>query len=518
MQDFLGGLSGSPPVVESERAGDYTELQTGVQPTQQQVFTLPATSSIAFTEYFKPFRRNSSSTPLPADYADATAEVGRWWDSAEGVPSSRVASMEAFFAQLEDRPITSDELLSRGSEWGWLHERLTGKKLAPGAPFFPPAPPAPPAPTTARDGARNGARHDARHGVTGVPAEDLVGLWRELAENGTFSQQTLDSTRAPLSYAVDATWVARLEASATAHGATWLHRLLLGSTGCCLAPSAAAWLHRLLLGSTGCCLAPPAAAWLHRLLLGSTGCCLAPPAAAQHACSHYDTLSPTGATWLHRLLLSVAYAEAGELDRPRSHLEAALAQGGGAARCPIIPRILAVLKSDPEEAWPLMQQAWTLARQPGPPTETPETARRLRQNVADEMLHLVLGQLPGATTGELPISSPWANRLEALTAEAEAELLDSDTIRLARIILQVGQKTDDGYLAALRTLGAECFPTLGRGRDALLMLWKSAVVGKEAVAKGRVLTPVEAHRARKAMPVPRNLGCPYATLYCEEYW
>jgi hypothetical protein len=267
-------------------------------------------------------------------------------------------------------------------------------------------------------------------------------LWRELVENGTFSQQTLDSTRAPLSYAVDATWVARLEASAAAHGSTWLHYLLL----------------------------------------------------------------------------SVAYAEAGELDRPRSYLEAALAQGGGAARCPIIPRTLAVMKSDPEEAWPLMQQAWAIARQPGPPTEAPETARRLRQNVADEMLHLVLGQLPGATTGELPISSPWSKRLEALTAEAEAALLDSDTIRLARIILQVGQKTDDGYLAALRTLGAECFPTFGRGRDALLQLWKSAVVGKAAVAEGRVLTPVEAHRARKAMPVPRNLGCPYATLYCEDYW
>jgi hypothetical protein len=448
MQDFLGGLSGGPPVGESERAGDYTELQTGVQPTQQQVFTLPANSSIAFTEYYKPFRRNGSSTPLPADYADATAEVGRWWDSAAGVPSSRVASMEAFFKELEDRPITSDELLSRGSEWGWLHERLTGKKLAPGAPFFPPAPPAPPAPTTDRDGARHGARHAARHGVTGVtgvtgvPAEDAAGLWRELVENGTFSQQTLDSTRAPLSYAVDATWVARLEASAAAHGATWLHYLLL----------------------------------------------------------------------------SVAYAEAGELDRPRSYLEAALAQGGGAARCPIIPRTLAVMKSDPEEAWPLMQQAWAIARQPGPPTEAPETARRLRQNVADEMLHLVLGQLPGATTGELPISSPWSKRLEALTAEAEAALLVSDTIRLARIILQVGQKTDDGYLAALRTLGAECFPTFGRGRDALLQLWKSAVVGKAAVAEGRVLTPVEAHRARKAMPVPRNLGCPYATLYCEEYW
>ncbi|KOO32187.1 tetratricopeptide repeat family protein [Chrysochromulina tobinii] len=200
MQDFLGGLSGGPPVGESERAGDYTELQTGVQPTQQQVFTLPANSSIAFTEYYKPFRRNGSSTPLPADYADATAE------------------------------------------------------------------------------------------------------------------------------------------------------------------------------------------------------------------------------------------------------------------------------------------------------------------------------LPGATTGELPISSPWSKRLEALTAEAEAALLDSDTIRLARIILQVGQKTDDGYLAALSTLGAECFPTFGRGRDALLQLWKSAVVGKAAVAEGRVLTPVEAHRARKAMPVPRNLGCPYATLYCEDYW
>ena len=67
-------------------------------------------------------------------------------------------------------------------------------------------------------------------------------------------------------------------------------------------------------------------------------------------------------------------------------------------------------------------------------------------------------------------------------------------------------------------LGGECFPTLGRGRDVLVSLWKASAEGRAAAAKGSPLTPVEAHRARKAAPVPRSIGCPYATLYCEQYW
>jgi len=91
----------------------------------------------------------------------------------------------------------------------------------------------------------------------------------------------------------------------------------------------------------------------------------------------------------------------------------------------------------------------------------------------------------------------------------------SDTILLAAVIVQVAE---GAYADAMATLSAECFPTLGRGRDVLLSLWKASAVGLAAAAAGRAPTPVEAHRARKAHPVPRNLGCPYATLYCEEYW
>ena len=101
-------------------------------------------------------------------------------------------------------------------------------------------------------------------------------------------------------------------------------------------------------------------------------------------------------------------------------------------------------------------------------------------------------------------------------------------------------------------LGGECFPTLGRGRDVLISLWQASAEGQAAKAKGAPrrsprafgtlafpelrtvaagapprprlaapgapLSPVEAHRARKAAPVPRSIGCPYATLYCEQYW
>ena len=45
MQDFLAG---------GERgAGYYTEQQSGIKPTQMQVFDLPGRSHLSFTEYYK---------------------------------------------------------------------------------------------------------------------------------------------------------------------------------------------------------------------------------------------------------------------------------------------------------------------------------------------------------------------------------------------------------------------------------------------------------------------------------
>jgi hypothetical protein len=35
---------------------------------------------------------------------------------------------------------------------------------------------------------------------------------------------------------------------------------------------------------------------------------------------------------------------------------------------------------------------------------------------------------------------------------------------------------------------------------------------------GRALTPLEMHHTRLQFPVPRNVGCQYATDYCATYW
>ena len=71
MQDFLaGGVRG---------AGYYTELQSGVTPTQQQVFELGANSTRAFTEYFKPLRRGHqapSAGGAGMDVASARSDGG----------------------------------------------------------------------------------------------------------------------------------------------------------------------------------------------------------------------------------------------------------------------------------------------------------------------------------------------------------------------------------------------------------------------------------------------------------
>ena len=110
-----------------------------------------------------------------------------------------------------------------------------------------------------------------------------------------------------------------------------------------------------------------------------------------------------GGTWLHKLLLAVAYAESGEVARPRRLLQSALTQQGG-ARSPLVPRTLAVLESDPEAAWNFFQQAWNLTARccgswtkPSPPSM--ESDVRLTQNVLDEILKFVIGNLAGATDG-----------------------------------------------------------------------------------------------------------------------
>ena len=223
-----------------------------------------------------------------------------------------------------------------------------------------------------------------------------------------------------------------------------------------------------------------------------------------------------GTTWMHQLLLAVAYIEAGEMERPRKLLQAALQQPGGRAS-PIVARNLAILADTPAAAWPLFELAWNLTLAPPPSLEPAEVSRRLAQNVADEILQFLIGNLAGATTGAANVSSVWYGRLKGMASAAQMTVgpAGSDTILLARVVIDV---SEERFSAAMETLSSQCFPTLGRGRDVLISLWRACAVGRSAAAQGRPLSPAEAHRARKAAPVPRNIGCPYATLYCEQYW
>ena len=404
MQDFLAG---------GERgAGYYTELQSGLKPTQMQVFQLPGQSHISFTEYFK---GTEVSGGLPVSHEDAVTWVSQWWDSPDGVPRTKVAEMEAFFSALESRPVQRREVVSEGSVWGHLHERLAGGgPLAPGATFFPPTRPE-------------------------LLAE--AAIWIELVERGAFSAQTLRDTRAPLSYATSPLWVKLLEETEARER-----------------------------------------------------------------------------TWLHALLLSVARIEAGEVERPRRDLRAAARDGAG-GRSPIVERCLAVLADTPGEAWGHFQRAWSLTVSLRSGTDPAEVTARLTRNMADEILTFLIGNVEGAATGRPVKDAMWYPALLAFHAEAEAALAEvgagtSDTLQVAAVVLAGGEGK---YGEGLEVLREGCFPTLGRGRDVLVSLWQGLVVANGSAA-GQSPSPAEAHRLRKAHPVPPNIGCPYATLYCDQYW
>ena len=212
---------------------------------------------------------------------------------------------------------------------------------------------------------------------------------------------------------------------------------------------------------------------------------------------------------MHELLLAVAYAEAGEVDRPRAML-------GKAPHTPVGARTMAVLSATPDEAWRWYAHSWNLTTAGPPSVEPAEVTSRLVRNVADEMLQFLVGQLPGAASGHADTTSVWFVRLRAMSDSAAAAASDtSDTQLLVQAMLSAAEGE---YGAAMGVLGGNCFPTLGRGRDVLISLWRACAEGRVAKAKGAALTPVEARRARAAAPVPRSIGCPYATLYCEQYW
>lgn len=179
--------------LSEEGKGQYIEIQGGVTPTQLQTRPLGAGAAIQWTECIAPFAIEPA-TAHGSDYPKAYAAAQSIIDAR--VPTGELLEIDAFLARQVDRPVGS--LLHRGSSWGGLHEKRTGRQVVPGLEF----------PLT-----------------PGPEAEERP--WFELLTAGTFSPTSLTEA-IPGSFAVSPGWQERLRDSIQKHGASWLHHLHLG--------------------------------------------------------------------------------------------------------------------------------------------------------------------------------------------------------------------------------------------------------------------------------------------------
>lgn len=72
--------------------------------------------------------------------------------------------------------------------------------------------------------------------------------------------------------------------------------------------------------------------------------------------------------------------------------------------------------------------------------------------------------------------------------------------------------------SALSMLGKYCFPTYAKARDDLMVMWNDCQLGRAQQAKGASLSSVEKHQVRVNNKIPDNIGCQYASKYCDNYW
>ena len=179
--------------------GDYIEAQIGPAASQSHVFPIVSESEYEWTEFYAGFKADRQKMQA-LDYSVPLREVQAYLDRAPGLSAADIADMQRFLKRQASIPPKASEIVHRGKPWGGLQERLTGKKLARGAPF-------------------------------GVPEAGEEGFeearpWAELVTQGTFSADSLAAT--PISYQVRPEWQTALRKSAESHGYTWLHRLHLG--------------------------------------------------------------------------------------------------------------------------------------------------------------------------------------------------------------------------------------------------------------------------------------------------
>ena len=203
------------------------------------------------------------------------------------------------------------------------------------------------------------------------------------------------------------------------------------------------------------------------------------------------------ATWLHHLYLGINLAERGNLAEPIDHFTRSLEMKPN----PVAARCLAVLSQTQEDAWTHYEQAWTILHSEW---TTDASYDRLTDNLVNE-ISMFLQQ------------AGWYDNMQAFLDAVPEKHRNIDTYITMQIKVNLRNAE---YDAAANILGKECFPTYAKARSDLMDMWNEAQEGIAAQKKGHdeKLTNVEKHRARVDNPVPENIGCQYASEYCNTYW
>eukprot|EP00040_Diaphanoeca_grandis_P023668 m.129101 g.129101 ORF g.129101 m.129101 type:complete len:792 (+) comp29375_c0_seq12:86-2461(+) len=188
-----------PYCKDYEHVGKYTELQIGPARSQMHTFPLPKWTNetkgeYQWTEWFKGYQANASLMHS-GDYNVPLTHVLNWMDGVDGIPAETIKSTDAWLKEMSSVAPKPEEILFKGTEWGGLHEKLTGKPLAAGCPFE-------------------------------FMNTSKTRPWIELLETGRFSTKTHSSV--PESFLVADAWLSLLKRS-LAKEATWLTYLYIGT-------------------------------------------------------------------------------------------------------------------------------------------------------------------------------------------------------------------------------------------------------------------------------------------------
>ena len=163
---------------------------------------------------------------------------------------------------------------------------------------------------------------------------------------------------------------------------------------------------------------------------------------------------------------------------------------------PVAARCLALLTATSyADSMTALKEAWKLLTSPD--FEDDAATPRLVLNLVSEMAVL-------AVQASLYDDMRW------LLAVAHPHTLGLDPVLKMQATLLIH---DEQYDAGMAVLAGNCWPTYASERLALMSLWQKAVERKAGA-----VSELDKHRARRATPIPRNIGCNKGSRYCRDYW